>query len=64
MESDLAALEAKISQVVAICQRLRSENDQLLTQLKSLTGERDRFAEKLDAARVRLESLVEHLPDT
>lgn len=64
MKPDLTSLEAKISQVAALCQRLRADNEALRAQLVALTGERDRLGEKLDAARLRLEALVEQLPDT
>jgi len=64
MEPDLASLEAKISQVATLCQRLRADNEVLRSQLRAATGERDRLAEKLDTARLRLEALAEQLPDT
>ena len=64
MDANLASLEAKISQVAALCQRLRADNDSLRAQLAVATGERDRLADKLDTARARLELLVEQLPDT
>ena len=64
MEHDLAALEAKISQVASLCQRLRAENASLRSQLLAATGERDRLGEKLDSARAVLEKLTQQLPDS
>lgn len=63
MEHQLASLEAKISQVVDLCQRLLAENDALRSQLRAATGERDRLAGTIDAARTRLEALADKLPD-
>lgn len=63
MEPELVALEAKISQVASLCQRLRAENANLRAQLQAAAGERDRFAGKLDSARLRLEALAQQLPD-
>ena len=63
MKSDIASLEAKISQVVALCQGLRAQNGTLRSQLNAATDERDRLAAKLEAARLRLEMLAEQLPD-
>lgn len=63
MEHELASLEAKISQVASLCQRLRAENATLRSQLLAAAGERDRLAGKLDTARARLEALAQQLPD-
>ena len=63
MEPEIAALEAKISQVVSLCQRLRAENASLRSQLAAAGGERDRLVAKLDGARTRLEALAQQLPD-
>lgn len=63
MEIELTPLESKIAQVVALCQSLRAENAALRHALAEVTGERDRLAGKLDAARARLEAVLHHLPD-
>ncbi len=62
MEPHIASLEAKISEVAALCRRLRADNEALQTQLNAATADRDLIAQKLDSARRRLEALVEHLP--
>ena len=63
MESELAALEAKIAQVVELCRSLRSENSALRNELARTAGERDHLAGKLAAARERLTGLLANLPD-
>ena len=62
MEDALNALEAKIAEVVARCRELRADNDALRAQLAGVVDERDRLGDKLDAARLRLETLLDQLP--
>lgn len=63
MEDQLTSLEIKVARVAALCQGLRTENASLLTRLNDALKSRDEHAAKLDAARVRIESLIERLPD-
>jgi uncharacterized protein (TIGR02449 family) len=63
MEDALTALEAKIAEAVARCRELRADNEALRAQLASVAAERDRLGDKLDAARLRLETLLGQLPE-
>ncbi|WP_374681979.1 hypothetical protein [Accumulibacter sp.] len=63
MLNELDTLESKIGQVVALCQRLRAENDQLRAQLAVAEGDRQRLAERMGTASTRLEQLALQLPE-
>jgi len=63
MDSELFALEERIEQFIALCQNLRSENQDLRTRVASLEGERKLLNDKIDAACGRLEGLMERLPE-
>lgn len=62
MESELNALEEKISQFVLLCQQLRSENIQLRQQLVTTISENKQLTEKINAAASRLELLLIEIP--
>ena len=64
MEPELAALEERIEQLVQRLQALRAENRDLRQQLASRTDENARNAEKLAAARTRIEALLKQIPET
>lgn len=63
MEADLKALEDKIGQLVELTQRLRSDNRDLRQQLAQALNENKRLGEKVDAAKARLEALLQRLPE-
>ena len=63
MESELKSLESKLGQVVELCQRLRTDNQQLRQQLASALSENKQLTEKIDTASDRLETLLEQLPE-
>jgi cell division protein ZapB len=63
MEADLKALEDKIGQLVELTQRLRSDNRDLRQQLAQAVNDNKRLGEKVDAAKARLEALLERLPE-
>jgi cell division protein ZapB len=63
MEADLKALEDKIGQLVELTQRLREDNRGLRQQLAHAVNDNKRLGEKVDAARARLEALLERLPE-
>jgi cell division protein ZapB len=63
MESELKSLEQKLGQVVELCQRLRTDNQQLRQQLATALNENKQLAEKIDTASDRLESLLHQLPE-
>jgi cell division protein ZapB len=63
MDIDLASLEDKVRQVSALCGRLRSENRELRERLATLEAERLRLTDKVDGARLRLEALLQQIPE-
>ena len=63
MQEAFEALEAKVSQFVQMCERLRAENMELRQQLGTANGDTKRLNEKIDGARDRLENLLARLPD-
>jgi len=63
MDAELAALEEKIRQAVALCGRLREENRDLQLRLTTLASDKSRLAEKVDGARARLETLLKQIPE-
>jgi cell division protein ZapB len=63
MDSELRSLEEKISQFVALCQRLRTDNHELRQQLASAQNDNKQLAEKIGDAKARLELLLTQIPD-
>ena len=63
MDAELRSLEDKVSQFVALCQRLRADNHQLRQQLVSAQSENKQLSEKIGGAKTRLESLLALLPE-
>jgi len=62
MDSELKALESKITQFVEVCQRLREDNQQLRQQLASAMNQSKRLEEKINIATSRLEGLLAQIP--
>jgi cell division protein ZapB len=63
MDSELANLEEKIGQTVALCQKLRGENVDLRQQLAIAQSDNKKLADKVEHARVRLESILQQIPE-
>ncbi|MEF8756201.1 MAG: hypothetical protein V5B60_20075 [Accumulibacter sp.] len=63
MLNELNTLESKVSQVVALCRSLRSENERLREQLAVAEQDRNSLAERMAAATARLERLAGQLPE-
>jgi uncharacterized protein (TIGR02449 family) len=63
MDARLTALEEKITRGAALCEGLRAENASLRGQLSETLKTRDDYGRKLDAARVRIESVIKRLPE-
>ena len=63
METELKSLEQKLNQVVDLCQRLRTDNQQLRQQLASALSENRQLTEKIGTASDRLETLLLQLPE-
>ncbi len=64
MDPELSALEAKVEQAVAQLKQLREEGRELRQQLAARTDENARLAEKLAAAKARIEALLKQIPET
>ena len=63
MHAELDTLEAKIRQVAELCHTLRRENIALRQQLLSAQQDSKQLATRLDAARTRLQGLLDTLPE-
>ena len=64
MEAELSALDDKISQLVQLTQKLRTDNSQLRQNLASAESENKRLAEKVNTAKARLEALLAQIPES
>ena len=64
MDPQLDALEEKLAQLVQRLEALREENRELRQQLAMRADESVRLAEKLGAAKSRIEALLKQLPET
>ena len=63
MDEEFESLEAKVSQFVQMCERLRAENMELREQLATASSEAKRLNDKIDGAGDRLEDLLARLPE-
>ena len=63
MQAELDTLEAKIRQVADLCQSLRRENVSLRQQLLTAQQENRQMNTRLDAAKTRLQALLDQLPE-
>jgi cell division protein ZapB len=62
VETEFNSLEAKVTQFVSLCERLRAENQDLRQQLATARVDAKRLNEKIDGAKARLEGLLSRLP--
>lgn len=63
MEADLIALEAKVSQLVALCQQLRTENIDLRQALAQAQSDVKQLNENMSRAGDRLHAILQALPE-
>ncbi len=63
MDVELKSLEEKISQFVALCQRLRSDNHELRQQLAAAQNDNRQLSEKIASAKTRVEALLVQIPE-
>jgi len=63
VDAEFNALEAKVAQFVGLCDRLRAENHELRQQLATAKNDARRLNERIEGAKVKLESLLARLPD-
>ena len=58
VEAELDSLDEKISQLVKLCHRLRTDNQELRQELAAAQSANKQLSEKIAAARTRLETLL------
>lgn len=63
MENEFNALEAKIAQLVGLCQNLYQENAVLKQQLTAVLQEKQQYSERIEQAKLRIEALLQTLPE-
>jgi cell division protein ZapB len=63
VDAEFNSLDAKVAQFVGLCERLRAENHDLRQQLASARNDAKRLNERIEGAKVKLESLLARLPD-
>jgi cell division protein ZapB len=63
VDAELNSLEAKVAQFVGLCERLRAENHDLRQELATAKNDAKRLNERIEGAKVKLESLLARLPD-
>lgn len=59
--SDLAALEARVDDLIRTVSQLKTENSALRNQQENLVNERAVLIEKTEQARTRIESMISRL---
>ena len=63
VDAEFNSLEAKVAQFVGLCERLRAENHDLRQELATAKNDAKRLTERIEGAKLKLESLLERLPD-
>ena len=63
MENELRALEERVNHLADIARRLRDDNVELRQALLNSENEARMLREKVEAASVRLQRLLERLPE-
>jgi cell division protein ZapB len=63
MDGDVTALEHKLEQVLARFRELREQNRSLHGRVQDLEGANGSLADRMQAARLRLEALMDRLPE-
>jgi cell division protein ZapB len=63
VDAEFNSLDAKVAQFVGLCERLRAENHDLRQQLATAKNDAKRLNERIEGAKVKLESLLARLPD-
>ena len=63
MHAELDALEETIRQVATLCHALRQENVALRQQLVTAQQDNKQLTTRLDAAKERLQALLDKLPE-
>jgi cell division protein ZapB len=58
---ELESLEARLQELLALCERLKGENKSLRNQQESLATDRAALIEKNEIARTRVEAMISRL---
>lgn len=61
MDLDLKGLEDRVTQLIELSRRLRTENGTLRQQLVVAHNENKHLGERIEAARLRIEALLERV---
>ena len=63
MDGDVTTFERKLDELLSRFQKMREENHSLRAQVSGLEGENQSLTDKMQTARVRMEALMERLPE-
>jgi cell division protein ZapB len=63
VQSELDRVDKKITEVISLCEALKTENAQLKQQLAAAEKNKNDLSERMAFARTRLEQLVLQLPE-
>ena len=63
MDAEFDTLDGKLDQFLQLCQRLKSENQELRLQLVSAQNDVKRLEDKVGGAKTRLEALLRQIPE-
>ena len=60
-EMDFTALEAKVDELIGLCETLAAQNKELREERRSLRAERARLMERNDQAKNKIETMISRL---
>jgi cell division protein ZapB len=63
MEADLKTLEDKLTQFIALCQHLKSDNHSLRQELAQAQSDVRVLKDNMAEAESRVQSIIERLPE-
>jgi cell division protein ZapB len=63
MDADLKSLEEKLSQLIALCHSLRSENSALRQELAQTQSDSKKLRDNMALVSTRLEAVIDRLPE-
>ncbi len=63
MDADLKSLEDKLSQLLTLCQTLRTQNSALHQELAQAQSDAEQLRENIAVVSTRLEAVIERLPE-
>ena len=63
VDAEFNSLDAKVTQFISLCERLRAENHDLRQQLATAKNDAKRLNERIEGAKLKLENLLARMPD-